>query len=127
MISGVILLLNDVFIPTDGSGHILITAVSPNILGSNSEALLCRSERSGTAVGVGNWYLHPTQQSREEEDRVMSVDARGWDSNRGTVNRLHTVRLKRVSDTAVEGVFTCHIPGDINTPVSVGIYYPSEL
>ena len=28
---------------------------------------------------------------------------------------------------ALEGVFTCNIPGDSNTPVSVGIYYPSEL
>ena len=125
--SGVTLWLNDVYIPTDGSGHILITAVNPNTLGGNSEALLCQSERSATAVGEGNWYLHPTQQSREEEDRVMSVDVRGWDRNRGTENRLHIVRLKRVSDTAVEGVFTCHIPGYINTPVSVGIYYPSEL
>ena len=126
--SGVILWLNDVSIPTDGSGHILITAVNPNTLGGNSEALLCRSELTVPSVeDEGNWYLHPTQQSREEEDRVMSVDARGWDRNRGTELRLHTVRLKRVSDTAVEGVFTCHIPGDINTPVSVGIYYPSEL
>ena len=27
---------------------------------------------------------------------------------------------------ALEGVFTCDIPGDTNTPVSVGIYYPSK-
>ena len=27
----------------------------------------------------------------------------------------------------IEEVFTCEIPGDTNTPVSVGIYYPSEL
>ena len=27
----------------------------------------------------------------------------------------------------LEGVFTCDIPGDSNTPVSVGIYYPSEF
>ena len=37
------------------------------------------------------------------------------------------VRLKRHSIiTAREGVFTCHIVGDSNTPISVGIYYPSE-
>ena len=28
---------------------------------------------------------------------------------------------------ALEGVFTCDIPEDTNNPVSVGIYYPSEL
>ena len=36
-------------------------------------------------------------------------------------------RLRRVTATAEEGVFTCDIPGDNNTPRSVGVYYPSEL
>ena len=44
---------------------------------------------------------------------------------------LRLVRLIRVDSIAsggraLEGVFTCDIPGDTNTPVSVGIYYPSE-
>ena len=42
------------------------------------------------------------------------------------------VRLRRDDSVAsegraLEGVFTCNFPGDTNTPVSVGIYYPSEL
>ena len=37
------------------------------------------------------------------------------------------MRLKRISATAEEGVFTCHIPGDDNTPRALGIYYPSEF
>ena len=36
------------------------------------------------------------------------------------------VRLRRFTGTAEEGVFTCHIPGDNNTPRSVGVHYPSE-
>ena len=36
------------------------------------------------------------------------------------------MRLKRFTATAEEGVFTCDIPGDINTPAYLGIYYPSE-
>ena len=39
------------------------------------------------------------------------------------------MRLRRASATAEEGVFTCHIADDNNTPIAryVGIYYPSEL
>ena len=37
------------------------------------------------------------------------------------------MRLRRVSTTAEEGVFTCNITGDINTPGYLGVYYPSEL
>ena len=37
------------------------------------------------------------------------------------------MRLRRVSTTAEEGVFTCNIAGDINTPRYLGVYYPSEL
>ena len=79
--------------------------------------------------------IHPTEQSIEEEDRIanspQSMNDRGWRRTRDRIPGVFTprrlVRLKRVSDTAVEGVFTCHIPGDIPTPVSVGIYYPSEI
>ena len=78
--------------------------------------------------GNGDWYLHPTQLSTAEGDRIQSSDPQGWSRNRGTDSAGHRlVRLKRHSTiTAEEGVFTCHIVGDSNTPVSVGIYYPSE-
>ena len=51
--------------------------------------------------------------------------------SRGTVNirdiSYRLVRLRRVSETAVEGKFTCHIPGDSNNNRSLLILYPSEL
>ena len=37
------------------------------------------------------------------------------------------MRLRRSFATAEEGVFTCDIPGDDNTPRALGIYYPSEF
>ena len=70
--------------------------------------------------------------------RIESPDPRGWHRNRGTITSSHgsehrLVRLRRDDSIAsgvraLEGVFTCDIPGDSNTstPVSVGIYYPSE-
>ena len=54
-------------------------------------------------------------------------DDRGWARNRGDDSGHRLVRLKRVNTTAEEGVFTCHIPGDENTPRALGIYYPSEF
>ena len=78
--------------------------------------------------GNANWYLHPTQLSTAVDDRIQSTDPRGWSRNRGTDSVGHRlVRLKRHSTiTAEEGVFTCHVVGASNTPVSVHIYYPSE-
>ena len=110
-------------IPTDGSGRIFITDIGLGDAG----ALLCQSDVA-TAAGNANWYLHPTQQSTAEGDRIQSVDPRGWARNRGiNLVEYRLVRLKRHSTiTAEEGVFTCHVVGDSNTPVSVGIYYPSE-
>ena len=110
-------------IPTDGSGRILITDIGLVDAG----ALFCQSDVA-TAAGNANWYLHPTQLNTEEDDRIQSNDPRGWARNRGINSNGHRlVRLKRHSIiTAEEGVFTCHVVGDINTPVSVGIYYPSK-
>ena len=53
---------------------------------------------------------------------------RGWLKNRGldSQNR-QLVRLRRASTTAEEGVFTCNITGDTNTPRYLGVYYSSEL
>ena len=96
-------------------------------------ALICQSEMPGI---VGNWFLHPTQQTMDESDRIESTDSRGWSRDRATFTIGITgfgrlVRLRRDDSVAsggraLEGVFTCHIPGDTNTPVSVGIYYPSK-
>ena len=117
-------------IPTDGSGRILITDIGlddATTTADDDDALLCQSDVE-TAAGNVNWYLHPTQLSTAEGDRIQSTDPRGWARNRGTDSNSHQlVRLKRYSTiTAEEGVFTCHIVGDSNTPISVGIYYPSE-
>ena len=79
----------------------------------------------------GDWYLHPTQRTMLDSVRIESTDLRGWHRNRAAfVGGRRLVRLRRddsvaIGGRALEGVFTCHIPGDINT-VSVGIYYPSE-
>ena len=125
-------------IPTDGSGRIVITDINPD--GDNQEdALICHSELPLSVSG--NWYLHPTQQTTDNDDsvRIQGNDIRGWRRNRDTIiisasGTLQLVRLRRDdsaamgdNDRALEGVFTCDIPGDSNTPVSVGIYYPSEL
>ena len=131
MFVGLTLSLSGNSIPTDGSGRIVITDINPGDPDNNEEALICQSELafSGTA---GDWLLHPTQETTDKRDKIENTDPRGWSRNRDVVDDLWIVRLRR-DDTiasggrALEGVFTCNIPGDINTPVSVGIYYPSEL
>ena len=117
-------------IPTDGGGRILITDIGlddDTTTADDADALLCQSDVE-TAPGNANWYLHPTQLSTAEGDRIQSTDPRGWARNRGINSDEHrVVRLKRHSTiTAEEGVFTCHVVGASNTPISVGIYYPSE-
>ena len=118
-------------IPTDGSGRVRVTDIRNN----DETALICRS---GIPIsGGGNWYLHPTEMSTDDGDpnnpidngdRIVGVADRGWSRNRATDSEGHRlVRLRRASDTAEEGVFTCHIPGDSNSPRSLGVYYPSKL
>ena len=109
-------------ISNDGSGYVNITDIGD----TNGNALICRS---GKAISSsGNWYLHPTAMSTDDGDRIGSPPPdRGWRRNRAANSEGHRlVRLRRATDTAEEGVFTCHIPGDFGTPVSVGVYYPSE-
>ena len=131
---GVTLSLRGDPIPTDGSGRIVITDINPH--GVNVEdALVCQSEMPTSATG--DWYLHHTQLTTDDSDRVQNTDPRGWRRDRAAVtisgsgtHRL--VRLRRDDSAAsggraLEGVFTCDISGDTNTPVSVGIYYPSQL
>ena len=130
---GVTLNLRGNSIPTDGSGRIVITDINPD--GDNDDdALICQSEVSFSDIN-GNWFLHPTQQRTDDFDRIESTDPRGWHRDRATVTVAiefrRQVRLRRDDSVAsvgraLEGVFTCDIPGDSNTPVSVGIYYPSE-
>ena len=51
-------------IPTNGSGHVVITDISRN----NMDALICRSEN--VTSQEGNWYLNSNQQSTDADDRI---------------------------------------------------------
>ena len=56
----------------------------------------------------GNWYLHPTQMSANESDRVVSVKNgtdRGWERKKVDTS-YHLVRLWRdPANTAEKGIF----------------------
>ena len=62
--------------------------------------------------------------------RIDGDNYKGWTKERITANvsgiNYRQVRLKRVSETAVEGKFTCHISGDSNNDKYLFILYPSE-
>ena len=110
--------LNGRNISTDGSGRIDV-----NDIGHGDGPLICQSS---TATRSGDWYLHPTELTTEEQDRIKDT-SQGWFSTKAIAINNQQVRLRRaVSPSAQEGVFTCHIRGDSDTPISVGIYYPSE-
>ena len=66
--------LNGNSIPTDGSGHVRVTTIGDN----DETALICRS--GNTISSGGNWYLHPTEMSTDDGDRIGSggVPDRGW-------------------------------------------------
>ena len=119
--TGVTFSLKGDSILTNGSGRVRITTIGDN----DEDALICRS---GMPTSVyGDWYLHPSQLTTDDDYWIESSDIRGWSRYRATDSEGHRlVRLRRATATAEEGVFTCHIPGDFGTPVSVGIYYPSE-
>ena len=111
-----ILTLRNKFIPVDGSGRILITDIGYN----STSALNCSSLDVGAQEGI--WYLHPDAKTNLF-NFAINHSPRGWYENRD----YHAVRLWRDSGTiAEEGVFTCNIVGDRNTPVTVGIYYNSK-
>ena len=121
--SGVTFSLRGDSIPTDGSGHVRITDIGDG----NEDALICRSEMPTSMTG--DWYLHPSQLTTDDDYKIGSNDSRGW-SSEGTDSAGHQlVRLRRDTGYAftLEGVFTCNIPGDDNTPRALGVYYPSEL
>ena len=130
--SGVEFYLRNVSIPT---GYLLMNDISLNNELSNNEALICRSSRSVTELRIyhssGDWYLEPDLECTTTLASGRQINGRGWTRNRGRVSISsvihHVVRLKRVSETAVEGKFTCHIPNDSNNNKSLFILYPSEL
>ena len=140
VVSGVEFYLRNVSIPTDGSGRLLITDIRlRNGQSSTSdEGLICRSSEDigtlRTILSAGDWYLDPelgdTTTTLVSGRRISGLDYKGWTRNRARVNIsvIHrVVRLKGVSETAVEGKFTCHIPNDSNNNKSLFILYPSEL
>ena len=121
-------------IPTDGSGHLLITDISltnRQTQTSNDRSLFCHATKDvtmGRDIDIGDWYL----QFDFETTTVIGDgnNDRGWTRDKGTVYvngiyYLH-VRLKRVSETAVEGKFSCQFPGDSNNNKYLFILYPSE-
>ena len=109
----------------DGSGRVLITDINPTV-DNDEDALICRSEIDTFNSTGGQWFLNPTEISTDDGDRLVSLDTRGWTKNRGLDSGHRLVRLRRISATAEEGVFTCDIAGDNSTPRALGIYYPSE-
>ena len=141
-------------IPTDGSGHLLITDISlhnEQTSTSDEDALFCVS--SGGVAEIrplptdGDWYLDPEVDTTTNRPSGMRISERentdiwkpltwssnsvqGWTwgrnntrANSGNYHRL--VGLKRASETAVEGKFTCHIPNDDNNNRFLLILYPS--
>ena len=141
-------------IPTDGSGHLLITDISLHNEQTNTsdeDALFCVS--SGGVAEIrplpteGDWYLDPevgtttngpsgvrisTRESHNENFAPLnwsrkSVQGWTWGRNTTYVNgyQHRLVGLKRASETAVEGKFTCHIPNDDNNNQFLLILYPS--
>ena len=140
VVSGVEFYLRNASIPTDGSGRLLITDIRlHNEQSSDEDALICRSSEDirtlRTILSAGDWYLDPelgdTTTTLNSGRRISGRSDRGWTRNRGRVNISsvihHVVRLRRMSETAVEGKFTCHIPNDSNNNKSLLILYPSEL
>ena len=116
--TGVKINLKGESIPTDGSGRILITDINTNGT-SNHEALACQSEPN-EAIGHGNWSL--------DNVKIGSTSGvQGWETNEYTHRGIMLVRLVRISYTAEEGVFACHLDETRGPAAFVGIYYPSEF
>ena len=130
-------------IPNDGSGRLLITDISLHN-GQNStsdeEALICLSSRHvgelRTPPDTSEWYLDPEVKNTTNTVTGERISGNGdgewaWkrkifhvNGERGPIHR--SLILKRVSGTALEGKFTCNIPGDINNNKSLLVLYPSE-
>lgn len=82
-----------------------------------------------TMIGTTNWYYNPTSFSLDRDDRIINLSEEnddGWFRTRDIQNGV--VRLFRNDNIAspVEGVFTCEVAGDPDSPISLGVYYASE-
>ena len=140
LLAGVEFYLRNASIPTGGSGRLLITDIrlrNGQSSTSNEDALICRSSRDVEELRDSkmhtDWYLDSEQV--ETTKPIVSgrriTESYGWTRNRGTVistSGIHyiVVRLKRKSETVVEGKFTCHIREDNHNNKSLLILYPSE-
>ena len=133
--------LRNVSIPTDGSGRLLITDIrfrNGQSSTSDEDALICRSSSNVAELRTNkiftDWYLDKEQVDTTKTSvigiRINNDSALGWTRNRDRENSSGSyhfvVRLKRMSETTVEGRFTCHIPNDSNNNKSLLILYPSE-
>ena len=143
ILPGVEFFLRGRSIPTDGSGRLLITDISLHnrqTSTSDEEALICHSSRNvaelHTLANASEWYIDSKMVNTTNElsgERIGDDDHRGWTRYRervgirGKGSPLHSkVKLKRVSGTALEGKFTCHIMNDSNNVSYLLILYPSE-
>ena len=129
LVIGVTFFLRDeAVVTTNSSSCLAITDIGDSVQG----ALVCQSSLPhGPNLTSGNWYLSSDDghaNSTAEGDRVAREDPRGWASDvvtNGSDGHL-LVRLWRVSESAVEGSFTCNIPGDTYTPKTLYIFSSSE-
>ena len=124
---------------------------------SDEDALFCFSSGNLAELRLlpteGDWYLDPEVDTttnrlgyyrpsgvristREDNENFAplnwsrkSVQCWTWGRNTTYVNgyQHRLVGLKRASETAVEGKFTCHIPNDDNNNKFLLILHPSQL
>ena len=114
------------------SGDVMLNVT--DIGDDNANALLCQSEMPSREVGTfPNWYIVPdgTLPDTNGDNRLTAerFNEFGWDTERTTNGNddPRVLYLRRQSDTALEGYFTCDIGGDHNTPRGLFILYPCEL
>ena len=116
-------------VATNGSGCLTTTDVGDSV----EDALVCQLSLPGPNLSTGSWYLSHSGgggngTTTAEGDRIAEQGSHGWASDvviSGSGSHLR-VRLRRVEDSAVEGTFTCDIPGDDSSPRSLYIASLSE-
>ena len=134
-ISGVTISLRGVSISTSGSAAISVNDIGEYVPDSEdySNALLCRSERPSGEVSIyPNWFIDPAGtfpdiNNHEHRVRDEIFQEFGWIKNRATDSEDRRIAyLRRLSTTALEGYFTCHIGHDTNTPRGLYVLCPCE-
>ena len=126
-------ILSGDYIPTDGSGRLLITDISltnGQTQTSNDSALFCVSSRDlaelNTLISEMDWYYDSEVKDYGSMSTKLPGDVTGWKiRNLNIIYRA--IRLKKVARIAVEGRFICRIKNDWNNDKSLLILYPSEL